>query len=405
MSLRPCSGAPLVYLSRVRLTRLALLTLATLLPALQACSPNDNNVVDFDTGPAIDRRPPVDSGVAATDDVEVIADSTVSVDRGEAVDAGFDAGFDAGTDLGRDAGSGPLDAGRDSGSGTVDVGRDTGSGPVDVGRDTGPAPVDAGPSRCAQPPTPIDVAVAPFSGAVIARVRAIRGASSTNRATVFAKIGDSITEAGGFLTDIGQGWFSLGNWGCLEGTISYFRQTSLSGGNSFTRASVAAMGGWVSSQIVQGDPNSPLQAELNATRPAYAIIMVGTNDLDRGGPDPLITNLTRIAVVCETFGTVPVLSTIPDRRDQSLPASRVAEFNDRIRALAASRNLPLIDYWAAMRPLPNNGIDTDGIHPSIFRRDGVAEAGYLTDAALQFGYNMRNLTAVLMLDRLRALSP
>ena len=77
--------------------------------------------------------------------------------------------------------------------------------------------------------------------------------------------------------------------------------------------------------------------------------------------------------------------------------------NALIRALAASRHLPLIDYWAAMLPLPRHGIEEDGIHPSVFRSDGDAQAGVLSDAGLAYGYNMRNLTALLMLERLHAL--
>jgi hypothetical protein len=263
---------------------------------------------------------------------------------------------------------------------------DTGIRPVDNGPppvDSGPPPpVDAGPTRCDSPPPEVLASQPAFSPAVIARIRALRavGVARGNRLDVLAKIGDSITEAGGFLTDLGMGWYELGPYACLEPTVAFFRRTAVPNAvNSLARSSVCAMGGWLSDNALLGDPMSPLRAELNAIRPGYAVIMYGTNDLDRSTGDALAANLTRIATICEDFGTVPVLSTIPDRLDQAAPASRVAGYNERIRGVAAARNLPLIDYWAAMRPLPRNGIEEDGIHPSVYRRDGSAEAGYFTD--------------------------
>ena len=353
----------------------------------------------------------------------------------------IDAGFPPrDVPLGVDQGTGPLDAGQpgedtgpalDTGSPPTDHGAhplDTGIPPTDVGPppdpgfppvdagfppvDSGPPPVDsgppvdAGPSRCESPPGHLVGALPAFSPAVTARVRTLRalGTSRGNRMDVIAKIGDSITEAGGFLRDIGMGWFELGPYGCLEPTIAYFRRTPVPNANNcLARASMCAMGGWLSDNALAGDPMSPLRAELNATRPGYAVIMYGTNDLDRSTADALAANLTRIATICEEFGTVPVLSTIPDRLDVAAVGARVAGFNERIRAVAAARSIPLIDYWAAMRPLPRNGIEEDGIHPSVYRTNSDAEAGYLTDVATRFGYNMRNLTTLLMLHRLRNL--
>ena len=286
----------------------------------------------------------------------------------------------------------------------VDLGprEDTGLPPEDVPGPVDVPPVDVQPGEI---PAAIAAALPAFDEATAARVRALRsaGAARGNRAAVFAKIGDSITEAGSFLGDIGNGWFNLGGYQWLRGTISYFSATPLSGFNSFDRPSACAMGGWVSAQALQGDPDSALRRELNATRPAYAIIMYGTNDVDRGGVDALRPNLERIAQIVEDFGTVPVLSTIPDRLDNTVSAAGVAPINDAIRTLASTRHLPLIDYWRALEPLPRRGVSEDGIHPSVYLNRGNPEAGDFTDAGLMFGYNVRNLTAILMLERLRAL--
>jgi len=417
---------------RPNLLRVALQTLLPLCAALtlSGCPSPADNIAEVDAGtPGSDTPATPDAGTPADMPGPTTDTGNPPIDTGTApVDTGnppVDTGnppVDTGNPP-RDTGNTPLDTGNppidtgnppiDTGNPPIDTGtlpRDTGPLPVDNGPppvDNGPPPpVDAGPSRCETLPSDLTTALPAFSPAVIARVQSLRalGASRGNRLDVMAKVGDSITEAGGFLTDIGMGWFDLGPYACLEPTVAFFRRTAVTGApNCLARASSCAMGGWLSDNALQGDPNSPLRAELNAMRPAYAVIMYGTNDLDRSTADALASNLTRIATICEEFGTVPILSTIPDRLDLATPAARVPAYNERIRGVATARNLPLIDYWAAMRPLPRNGIEEDGIHPSIFRLAGSAEAGYLTDAATRFGYNMRNLTTLLMLHRLRAL--
>ncbi|MDB4929338.1 MAG: multifunctional acyl-CoA thioesterase and protease and lysophospholipase [Myxococcaceae bacterium] len=273
--------------------------------------------------------------------------------------------------------------------------------------DAGPPP-DVGTNVTCNVSASVARAVPAFNEATLARVRAIRaaGIARGNRPQVFTKIGDSITEAAGFLQDYGFGYETdFGRYACLRATVAYFVSATFSdGNNSFNHPSASAMGGWLSSQPLLGDPDSPLRAELNITRPLYGIVMIGTNDLASGTLSGYMANLTRILTVMEDFGTVPVVSTIPDRDEDARFAPLVTSFNDAIRALAASRNLPLIDYWVVMHDLPSHGLDTtDGIHPSIFRDMGDAQGRQLTDAALQYGYNMRNLTALLMLERLRAL--
>jgi large subunit ribosomal protein L4 len=250
------------------------------------------------------------------------------------------------------------------------------------------------------------VAVPTFDAATVARVRELRarGAAMGMRPNVFAKIGDSITESASFLFDIGQGWYVLGPYGALEPTIAYFRATRFAdGSNSLSRASSCAMGGWIARYALAMDPMSALRNELSYTRPGYAIVMYGTNDLDRMPPADFLADMNRILDIIEGGGTVPVLSTIPDRLDRPDAAGAVPGYNDAIRGLAAARHLPLMDYWRALQPLPRRGVDTDGIHPSAYIASGDFATGVLTPTALQYGYNMRNLVALLALDRLRAL--
>ena len=322
-----------------------------------------------------------------------------------------------------------VDAGDTADAGTVKPGDDGSTTPIDVPTtlidatttadevavppvdrpvtttDVG-APVDVGATTPGTVPASIARALPAFDAATLARVRAIRadGLRRGNRPNVFTKIGDSITEAGGFLQDIGDGYFDLAGYDWLLPTLTYFNSVHFADGRtSFSRYSLSAMGGWISSQPLDGDPNSPLRNELAETRPLYGIVMIGTNDLDRSTLAEYTANLTRIVTIMEGNGTVPIVSTIPDRNDQATPAARVPSFNDAIRALAHARNLPLVDYWLPMHDLPAHGISDDGIHPSIWRNMGDPQATDFHDVAMQYGYNLRNLTALLMFDRLRSL--
>lgn len=368
--------------------------------------------------------------VEPADPIYVRSGAEVTDDAGrDDVAAGLDAGGarDAGVPLDRGAPDAPRDAAvvdvppRDAGATdlgrdvpAVDVGaRDTGvrdTGPVDVGaRDVG-APDDVGAPRDVGPLPGEGPALPAWDSATVAHVREVRarGAAMGNRLSVFAKIGDSITESGSFLSDVGFGWGSVGAYTALSPAIQQFRSTALpsqdgQARNSFNRASVCATAGWTTDDALAGGASSPLRRELAALRPAWAIVMYGTNDIDRSTVERFRVNLNAIVDIAEAGGTVAVLSTIPDRNDGAGPAAAALRFNDAIRAITAARHLPLLDYWAALQALPSHGVSTDRIHPSVYVTGGSTEPAYFTAAGLQYGYNVRNLTAIQMLDRLRTL--
>jgi hypothetical protein len=340
---------------------------------------------------------------AAVEDASSI-DAPAPLDMGVAVDLGvIDAPRDSGV---RDAGA-TLDAG------AMDTGpRDTGvrdTGPLDMGvRDAGTPDTGAQADVGALPGD--GVALPAWDSATVAHVREVRarGVAMGNRLTVFAKIGDSITESGSFLSDVGFGWGSLGPYTALDPTIQYFRMTALpaqdgQARNSFNRASVSATAGWTTDDALAGGSSSPFRRELAAIHPAWAIVMYGTNDIDRSNVTMFRANLNTMVDIAETGGTVVALSTIPDRNDGAGPAASALRFNDTIRAVAAARHIPLLDFWAALQSLPSHGVSADHIHPSVYVTGGSTEPAYFTDAGLRFGYNVRNLTAIQMLDRLHNL--
>ncbi len=274
------------------------------------------------------------------------------------------------------------------------------------GADGGVTPGPDAPARDWGPPMDPTLSVPALDAATVARVRALRalGATRGMRADVFAKIGDSITESASFLSDIGHGWHELGAHAYLAPTVAHFSRTTFAdGSNSFSRSSACAMGGWVAAYALAMDPMSALRGEMDYTRPAYAVVMYGTNDLDRITPEEFTRDMTRILDIIESYGSVPVLSTIPDRLDRPDAGMRVPPFNAAIRAMAAARHLPLMDYWRALQDLPRKGIDPDGIHPSAYVTSGNVACGLLTPDGLRYGYNLRNLVTLFALDRLRGL--
>jgi hypothetical protein len=265
------------------------------------------------------------------------------------------------------------------------------------------------PTPAATPaPTPRDamtLAVPPFDAATLAHVRALYGAASRagNHLDVFAKIGDSITESGSFGHDIGHGWTELGAYSRLETTVRHFSRRAFSSNaedNSFSRASAAATAGWTTEDLLQGGDGCPAERELRALRPGFAVVMIGTNDVERVSAEDYERNLREVLRRVEARSVVPVLSTIPDHRGTPEFTARSRAFNGIIRRVASSLHIPLLDYHAALASLPNAGLSDDNIHPSAYVENGDTRAGVFTPAGLRNGYNVRNLTLLLMLERL-----
>ena len=75
-------------------------------------------------------------------------------------------------------------------------------------------------------------------------------------------------------------------------------------------------------------------------------------------------------------------------------------FNVAIVQVATEQAVPLWNYWLAMERLPNHGMSGDGVHPS---QPPDGNTAIFDGFHLQFGFNMRNLTALQVLNALRPL--
>jgi hypothetical protein len=233
-----------------------------------------------------------------------------------------------------------------------------------------------------------------------------RGQTAGLRANVFAKLGDSITSSESFLADFGPTAgpsFNLGAHTALDPTRVFFGATLVTDRHSsFDRESVAALTGWTTADALIGD-GMIIRQEIAALRPAIAIVMLGSADVEVTELGAYRSNLTRIGQLLLAGGTIPVLSTIPDRTDNASNTARFPAFNTVIREVAAALRVPLQDYALALAPLPRHGVSDDGVHPSVYRSPaGRNESAYFTAAALGFGYNVRNLLALATLAHVRA---
>jgi uncharacterized protein YraI len=229
------------------------------------------------------------------------------------------------------------------------------------------------------------------------------GRAKGNSAYTFTRVGDSITASPYFLTGIGTGGYSLGQYGYLQGAISFFSGPNGRGANPFAAASIAAQNGWSTESVLSPglaaagvcqSGETPLECEYRLVKPSVALIMFGTNDSGGMPSGTFAANLSRIVEISINMGVIPVLSTIPPKHYNPATDGRVPEFNQIIVATAQTYDIPLWNYWSAMSQLPGEGLAGDGVHPSI-PPSGVS---VVFDANnLQYGYAVRNLTALQVL--------
>lgn len=259
--------------------------------------------------------------------------------------------------------------------------------------DIGLLPVEAIP-----PQTVLDTLliynVTPFAAQIFAY-----GQTIGNRADFFSKIGDSITVNTNYLTPLGFGIYNLAGYTQLERVITHY---NIGAYNAFLAESNAAQTSWTTNSLLEpfeissGSCNrgeSPLECEYRVHQPAIALIMIGTNDAVVVDADAYRANLARIVEISLDRGVLPILSTIPPlRRDPE----RARYYNLIIIEVASQYQVPLMNYWLAMRDLPEMGLTFDGVHPSTPPFEGGAVA--FTPENLQYGYTVRNLLTLQTLD-------
>jgi hypothetical protein len=212
------------------------------------------------------------------------------------------------------------------------------------------------------------------------------GQSAGNDPHAFSKIGDSTIESPFFLDRFDEGPYNLGEYAYLQKVIDYYK-------GSFGRQGRAVYRGlhtwsmfdpaWADPKFC--DPNeTPIDCELRLHRPSLVFIRVGSNDVGRS--DLFRQNMTRLIELCFERGVIPIIGTKADRNE----GSNVN--NEMLRELAENYDVPLWDFDRIADTIPGRGMDVDGVHLTTFYAHD-----YTLPYALQTGYGVHNLTALMML--------
>jgi hypothetical protein len=215
-----------------------------------------------------------------------------------------------------------------------------------------------------------------------------RGQLSGNNSRAFSKIGDGEISTEWFLSafDLGEGYYDLGPYQDLRPVIEHFS-------GSFNRIGMAARRGFNTQKILdpsQSDPSqcvsgeSPLACELRLHRPAFAILSLGTNQVWKS--EELEAGLKQILDMLLSNSVVPLLSTKGDNLEGD------HRINRSIACLAQEYDIPLWNFWSAIQPLPNHGLQPDLEHLTY----GITD--FEDKNAMQSAWTVRNLTALQALD-------
>ncbi|MCB9537891.1 MAG: SGNH/GDSL hydrolase family protein [Myxococcales bacterium] len=241
--------------------------------------------------------------------------------------------------------------------------------------------------------------LSPLSPGVVDHLRAV-AARAPRQDDVFAKVGCSISHSLHFLRCFGAPTVDLGPFEHLRATLDFFRAGDAAGTDPFRRQSRATHRGWRVQHALRGDP-SPLDVELDALDPRFAVTMFGTNDTAFGEPAVFARDLWRLVDRLTARGVVPILSTIPPRDDDHRADALVPIYNGLVRGVAQGLRVPLVDLRLALDALPGHGLSADRLHPAALYRAGRPAACDFGPEGLRRGYNVRNLLTLAALHAVK----
>lgn len=214
------------------------------------------------------------------------------------------------------------------------------------------------------------------------------GLTIGNHPNVFARLGDCHSSTPGFLGAFDSpGKYRLGAYTNLQDVIAYYagsfshpNQTAYSGlhmGSFFSPL-------WANPDFCKGAENV-MDCEYRLDKPSVIFISVGT--LNMQSPAEEFERFVRpIIEFWINKSVVPILNTKADDIEGD------DRFNNVLRKLAAEYDLPLWDFAAVARTLPNNGLQSDNVHLD----DG--EPYFDDPTQMLTGWTIRNLTGLQALD-------
>jgi len=218
------------------------------------------------------------------------------------------------------------------------------------------------------------------------------GQLSGNDPHAFTKVGDCHSLPPEFFSVYEVENYDLGEYAYLQSTIDYFP-------GSFERQGRAAKLGLSAAGVLSVLWNdwkdctpmeTPLDCEYRLNKSSYSIISLGTNEANDGA-DIFETTLRRVIEVTIGHGVVPILATKADNAEGD------HAINETIARLAYEYEIPMWNFWRAVQPLPDHGMDLPD-HGQHLSFSGIESTGDLREEYLRYGYNTRNLTGLQVLD-------
>lgn len=227
------------------------------------------------------------------------------------------------------------------------------------------------------------------------RLRYRFGLADGNVPTRFSKIGDSNSVHTYFLGCFDSKEYDLGAYSGLAATIARYR-------GSFARASLATRNGLTAADALgtHWDPNgvcseneSAVDCELRLWRPSIVVVALGTNDVYRSLTD-FELSLHEIMRKVLNSDAIPILILKADNLNDS------GEFNRIIAQAALTYEVPIVNLWRAMDPLPNHGLRGDHAHPSA---GSPRFCDFTAQELSAYGWPVRNLVVLSAIARVTEL--
>ena len=191
------------------------------------------------------------------------------------------------------------------------------------------------------------------------RAREILRAAAQNPdldAHTFSKVGDCQFTSATFLAGYVKGDYALPSG--FEETAHYFKESMVR--DSITAANGLGISSELNPMFAAGagfteclTNETPLDCELRTRRPVVVLVALGTN----WKPAQEITYEELLRVAVEKIlasGALPILATKADNIEQDWKLNLA---NARV---AADYDLPLVNVWRAVQPLPNHGLRANG---------------------------------------------
>ena len=218
------------------------------------------------------------------------------------------------------------------------------------------------------------------------------GLTMGNEPTHFSIIGDCQNVSSYFLSVFDNpGDFSLGDeYDYLQPTIDYYQ-------GSFSRQSLAVKGGFNAAAVLsplRAEPKlcntneSPLDCELRTWKPSVVFVSMETWWSEKPAEE-YDKYMRRVIERILEAGAVPIIATKADNLEGD------HAINATIAQIAYDYDIPLWNFWAAVQPLPNHGLWSDGFHLTFARN-------FFDDPVrMKNAWPWRNLTALQTLDIVR----